>query len=188
MPSVKAGVREGLFVLYFNCLCHSILPLSLSPFLQFTIEELILAPRFAQYLSKWEYFTRLGWLDNGKKSVHYLSLSLFQTNINIHTHLTLPSLTLHTHTHTYTGTSLNLHSLLSLFPLSIFVQVLDREQHESQLILIPIESFHKEGEKGATCYTFLLWKETSQYWINVRRVSLLFLDCPSLPLFTDLIP
>ena len=116
-----------------------------------------------------------------------LSLSLFQTNINIHTSDPPLSHSSHTHTHTHVGTSLNPHSLLSLFPLSIFVQVLDREQHESQLILIPIESFHKEGEKGTTCYTFLLWKETSQYWINVRRVSLLFLDCPSLPLFTDLI-
>ena len=182
MPSVKAGVREGLFVLCFNCSCHSILSLSLSlPFYSLLLRNLYWLQGLLSICQSGSILQDWVGLTMGK------SQFIFQTNINIHTHLTLPSLTLHTHTHMHTGTSLNPHSLLSLFPLSIFVQVLDREQHESQLILIPIESFHKEGEKGATCYTFLLWKETSQYWINVRRVSLLFLDCPSLPLCTDLI-
>lgn len=77
LKCLQLRLESGKVCLYCILIVH-VIPssLSLSPFLQFTIEELILAPRFAQYLSKWEYFTRLGWLDNGKKSVHYLSLSL----------------------------------------------------------------------------------------------------------------
>ena len=56
---------------------------------------------------------------------------------------------------------------LPLSFLSIWVQVLDRVQHCSQLLLISIDSFIKEGDGKAVFSPFLLWKETSQYWISV---------------------